>query len=823
VSATDVPNAEPSPTTDGGEESPGGRAVTRPREILLPGLLAVAVLTLLTGVAFPLVLALLARLLFPHQADGSLIERDGVVVGSELIGQDFRQPGYFHPRPSAAGTGYDGTASGGTNLGPGDPKLLEGAADDPATPNIDESFAGIRQLADAYRRINGISADTAVPIDAVTRSGSGLDPHISPFNAELQVQRVARERKFDEGQLRALVAEHTRGRQLGVLGEPRVAVLPLNLALDRGRLPTVEGDAGLPASPPSPTECGLWRWLEFAVFLGIVLALVRPVGLYLAQVFEGRATFLDPALQPVERLLYRLLCVRPEREMTAGVYTACFLVFGLLGAAFLFALLVVQHLLPGGPDSRHLTVPLTTDLTANTAMSFATTTTWQAYAGETTLRYITQIVGLASQNFLGGAASLAVGLAFIRGLARERSATVGNFWVDVVRAILWVLVPLSLVGGIVLVWQGVPLNLSPYTEVQTLEGTSQTIAQGPVAALEVIKNLGSNGGGFFNANGAHPYETPTPLANLLHLLAIVVLPASLTVTFGQVAGRPRAGFVLLGVMVVLFVAGLAVCDRAEQTPPRYLAGLGVQGGNMEGKETRFGVGGSVLAAVVTSNGATGSNNSMHGSYHPLSVLVLLVNMLMGEVVFGGLGTGLYSMVMVALVAVFMGGLMVGRTPEYLGKTVGIAEAKLVALYALLTPVVVLTLTGLACATAAGRAGMSTQGPHGFTEALFAYASCAANNGQAMAGLSANSPFYNATTVAAMVAGRFGLAALALALAGRLAAQVRRPTTVGTLPCDTATFAVLVLGAVLLLGALCFLPALTLGPVAEWLRPAGGAR
>jgi K+-transporting ATPase ATPase A chain len=560
------------------------------------------------------------------------------------------------------------------------------------------------------------------------------------------------------------------------------------------------------------------HWLEYAVFLGIVLGLAKPVGVYLAHVFEGERTFLDPVLRPVERLLYWLLRLSPQQEMSAGVYTFCFLAFSLLGTVLLVVLLLGQAWLPGGPDDRFLTTPLTPDLAVNTAFSFSTTTTWQAYPGESTLKYLLQMVGLTAQNFLGGAAGLAVGVAFIRGFARKRLGTLGNFWVDLVRALLWVLLPLSLIGGLLLVWQGVPLNLSSYTEAQTLEGQTQTIAQGPVAVLEVIKNLGTNGGGFFNANGAHPYETPTPLANFWHLLVIAVLPASLPMMFGHLVGRPRAGWVLLGVMVVLFVAGLVACDVAEQATPRYADGLGVIGGNMEGKETRFGVGSSVLAAVVTSNGATGSTNSMHDSYHPLSVLVLLLNMMIGEVVFGGLGTGFYSIMMIALVAVFIGGLMVGRTPDYLGKTIGIGEAKLVALYALLTPLTALPLTALACLTPAGRAALVTNGgSRGFTEILFTYASCMANNGQALGGLNANLPFYNLTTVVAMLVGRFGLAALALALAGRFAAQKGRPTTIGSLSCDTVTFGVLVLGTILLLGALCFLPALALGPVAEHLQ------
>jgi potassium-transporting ATPase potassium-binding subunit len=560
------------------------------------------------------------------------------------------------------------------------------------------------------------------------------------------------------------------------------------------------------------------RWMEYLAFLALVVGLARPAGLYLARVFDGAPTLLDFALRPAESFLHRLSGIQSDEEMSSGTYTLCFLLFSAVGTVGLFLVLLAQHWLPGGPADRYLTTPMTVDLAANTAISFSTTTTWQAYGGETTLRYLTQLLGLVAQNFLAGASGLALGIAFIRGFVRERSGSLGNFWVDLVRALLWVLLPLAVVGSLVLVWQGVPANLAHYTEAHTLEGAIQTIPQGPVAALEFIKNLGTNGGGFFNANGAHPYENPTPLANFLGMLGIALLPASLTVTFGHMTGRPRAGWVLLAVMVVLFVGGLAVCDFAEAATPPRLAALHLSGGNMEGKEVRFGIGDSVLAAVVTSNGATGSYNSMHDSYEPVGVMVLLMNMLLGEVVFGGLGTGLYSMLMIALIAVFLGGLMVGRTPEYLGKKITAAETRLAALYALLTPMVVLLLTAVAISTNAGLAGLVTNsGPRGFTEVLFAYASCMANNGQSMAGLSANSVFYNATTAVAMLAGRFGLAGLALALAGKFAAQGRRPTTAATLPSDSAPFGAMVLGTILLVGALCFLPALALGPIMEALR------
>jgi K+-transporting ATPase ATPase A chain len=556
------------------------------------------------------------------------------------------------------------------------------------------------------------------------------------------------------------------------------------------------------------------RWLEYIAFLFIVVGLARPAGLYLARVGQRGHTFLDPLLCPIESGLHRLLGVRPKTEMAAGTYIVCFVLFGTGCSMVLFLVLMLQRWLPGGPADSYLTTPMTIDLAANTAVSFTTTTTWQAYGGEQTLRYLAQVVGLVAQSFLAGAAGLALGFAFIRGFARERSATIGNFWVDLIRSLLWVLLPLALIGSLILIWQGVPMNMAPYTLVHTLEGGTQTIAQGPVAALEFIKNLGTNGGGFFNANGAHPYANPTPLTNFLGMLAIAVLPASLMIAFGHMTGRPKAGWLLLMVMVALFLAGLAVCDRAEMEAPQ-LAGLHIAGPNMEGKEVRFGVGESVLTTIVTSNTATGSYNSMQDSFQPLGVLAPLVFMLLGEVVFGGLGTGVYSMVMPALLAVFLGGLMVGRTPEYLGKKISFGETRWIALYALLTPLVVLGLAGIALVMKAGLAGLVTNsGPRGLTEILFTYASCMANNGLAMAGLNSNSVFYNVTTMFAMLAGRYGLAALALALAGRLAAQPRLTTTSGTLPGDTPTFGALVFGTILLVGALCFFPALALGPIVE---------
>jgi K+-transporting ATPase ATPase A chain len=493
-------------------------------------------------------------------------------------------------------------------------------------------------------------------------------------------------------------------------------------------------------------------------------------------------------------------------------YSLAFGVFGGVNIILLYFALCWQPFLPWF-FPKVMTTPMTSDLAANTAVSFATTTTWQAYAGETTMSYLSQLL-LAGQNFLAGAAGLAVGIAFVRGYARERTTQLGNFWVDLIRAMLWVLLPVSVIGSLFLIAQGVPMNFKPYTVAHTVEGGIQLIAQGPVAALEFIKNLGTNGGGFFNANGAHPFENPTPLTNFVALLAIVVIPAAFTHTFGRMVGRPRDGWVIFWTMTALFVVGLLVCNWAETSTHPALSNH-VVGGNMEGKEVRFGMGASALAAVVTSNGATGSYNSMDDSFRPLGVAVPLLNMLIGEVVYGGLGTGLYSMIFVALIALFVGGLMIGRTPEHLGKQIGPPEMKIIALYTLIAPVTVLALTAVAVVTKAGLAGLTTNtGPHGFTEILFAYASAFANNGQSMAGLSANNIFYNTTTIIAMLAGRYILAVLALSLAGRFAAMSRRPPSPGTMPSDGFVFGVLLAGTALLLGALNFLPALALGPIVE---------
>jgi potassium-transporting ATPase potassium-binding subunit len=575
--------------------------------------------------------------------------------------------------------------------------------------------------------------------------------------------------------------------------------------------------------PSSGFRVGLvdfYSAIQYLLFVVIVTALVKPLGAYMERVFSRKQTALDRFCLPVERLIYRITAVDSNLEMTGTEYATCFVLFGFAGTLLLYSILRMQQVLPWFFPQYH-TTPLSPDLAMNTAISFSTTTTWQAYAGESTMSYVSQIVGLCAQNFLAGAAGLAVGVAFIRGLARQLSDTLGNFWVDLTRALLWILLPGALIGALALVWQGVPLNLHHYAVLTTVEGTQQVIPQGPVAALEIIKNLGTNGGGFFNANGAHPYENPTPLTNFLEMLAIMLLPAAFTNTFGRMVGQPRQGWLLYGVMLLLFVCGLVFVHHFEQRGIPHAENVDCRhsrlqsGGNMEGKEVRFGIGGSTLTAVVTSNTATGSNNSMDDSYTSLGGMILLVNMLLGELVFGGLGTGLLSMVMAAAIAVFLAGLMVGRTPEYLGKKIGPAENKMIMLYALAAPLVVLPLTAIAITTKAGLSGLTINGgPHGFTEIMFAYISCFANNGQSFAGLSANTPFYNLTTAFAMVVGRFGLAIPALAFAALFGRQRNTPSTLGTLPTHSFAFGVLLTTCLIVMVALSYLPALALGPVLE---------
>jgi potassium-transporting ATPase potassium-binding subunit len=561
--------------------------------------------------------------------------------------------------------------------------------------------------------------------------------------------------------------------------------------------------------------------IQVGIFSALVTAISVPLGLYMARVFAGEHTMLDPVLRPIERTVYRLCGIHPETEETWVEYAVSMLLFSMAGMFVLYALERLQYFLPLNPQQFGAVAP---DLAFNTAASFTTNTNWQAYAGESTMSYFTQMAGLAFHNFVSAAAGIAVAIAVIRGFVRRSAKTIGNFWVDLTRAILWVLLPISVVGASVLVWQGVPQNFSAYTHVKTVEKADQVIAQGPVASQEVIKELGTNGGGFFNANSSHPYENPTPLTNLLEMLAIFVIGAALTHTFGKMAGDRRQGWTLFATMGLLFLVGVACAIRAEQRGNPQFAAMGINqtasatqsGGNMEGKEVRFGIVNSALWATVTTDTSCGAVNAMHDSFTPLGGLIPLLNMQIGEIIFGGVGSGLYGMLVMAVLAVFIAGLMVGRTPEYLGKKIEGREMKLAMLFILIFPAVILLPAGVAVVTKAGLAGISNPGPHGFSQILYAYTEASANNGSAFGGLNANTPFYNITMAFVMLFGRFMMKVPVLALAGSLAAKRVVPPSAGTFPTTGAVFVLLLVGVILIVAALTFFPADALGPIVEHL-------
>ena len=562
--------------------------------------------------------------------------------------------------------------------------------------------------------------------------------------------------------------------------------------------------------------------LQLVLYLGVLVLLVKPLGLYMARIFNGERTFLDPVLRPVERLLYRIGGVDPRQEQHWTTYTAAMVLFNLAGMVLLYALQRLQHVLPLNPQDFGPPAP---DSAFNTAASFTSNTNWQSYAGESTMSYLSQMAGLTVQNFVSAATGIALAIALIRAFARHSAQTLGNFWVDLVRTTLWVLLPLSLILALVLVWQGVPQNVQAYVDATTVEGASQTIAQGPVASQEAIKMLGTNGGGFFNANSAHPYENPTPLSNVLELLAILMIGAALTYTFGHMVGDTRQGWAIFAAMVVVFVLGLGVAYWAESAGNPAFDRLGIQsdanamqaGGNMEGKEVRFGIATSALWATATTAASNGSVNSMHDSYTPLGGLVPLFNIMLGEVIIGGVGSGLYGMLLFVILAVFVAGLMVGRTPEYLGKKVEAKEVKMTVLALILVlPLVILGFTALARVHPEGLKGPLSPGPHGFSEILYVYTSGTGNNGSAFAGISANTFFYNLTNGLSMLVGRYLFIVPMMAVAGSLVGKKLVPPSPGTFPTTGGTFVVLLVSVILIMGGLIFFPALALGPIVEHL-------
>lgn len=582
-------------------------------------------------------------------------------------------------------------------------------------------------------------------------------------------------------------------------------------------------------------------WLQILVFLGLILAATKPMGWYMARVFEREKTFLDPVLRPVERLLYRLTLVDENHEMRWTEYAVAMLLFSGVSMLALYVIQRAQALLPWNPQKF---AGVGSDLAFNTAASFTTNTNWQNYGGESTMSYLTQMAGLAYHNFASAAVGIALAIAFIRGIARREKDTIGNFWVDLTRCTLWVLLPLCLLFAMVLVSQGVVQNMRPYDTARLIEPqqvqkagadgktvtttiTDQVIAQGPVASQEAIKNLGTNGGGFFNANSAHPFENPTPLSNFLQVLSIFLIPAGLTYTLGRMTGSQRHGWAVWAAMAVLFIAGVSTAYWAEARGNPLLHGvdqrasLSQPGGNMEGKEVRFGIAGSALFATVTTDASCGAINSWHDSFTPLGGMVPLVNIMLSETVFGGVGAGLYGILIYVVLSVFIAGLMVGRTPEYLGKKIEAYDVKMAMLVTLVFPLIILALTAISSVRGFGTTSISNPGPHGLSQILYAFTSMAGNNGSAFGGLNGNTPWYNIAGAFTMLIGRFFMILPMLAIAGNLAKKRYIAPSLGTFPVTTPLFSALLAGVIVIVGALTFFPALSLGPILEHLLMQAG--
>jgi K+-transporting ATPase ATPase A chain len=583
-------------------------------------------------------------------------------------------------------------------------------------------------------------------------------------------------------------------------------------------------------------------WLQILLFFLLVLALAKPLGSYLTLVFERRRTWLDPMLLPAERLLYRVTGVRPEEEMRWTEYLVAMLIFS---AATLLLTYIVERLQAHLPFNPQHLAGVEPNLAWNTAISFTTNTNWQSYTPETTMSYLTQMLGLATHNFWSAAIGLALAIAFIRGIARREMKTLGNFWADMTRGILWVLLPISTIFAVALVSQGVVQNFRTYDTAKLVESqrqsttdangkttatviTTQSIAQGPVASQEAIKMLGTNGGGFFNANSAHPFENPTALSNLLQMLSIFLIPAGLTVTLGQMTHSPKHGWAVFAAMSVLFFIGVTACYWSEAQPNPLLHNVDVHssatqsGGNMEGKEVRFGVSNSALFATVTTDASCGAVNSAHDSFMPVGGMVPMVNILLGEIVFGGVGAGMYGMLIFVILSVFIAGLMVGRTPEYMGKKIEAYDIQMAMLYLLIFPIVILGFSAISVlAPTFGLSSLTNHGPHGLSEILYAYASTTGNNGSAFAGLNANTHWYNSTLGVAMFVGRFLMLIPMLAIAGNLATKKSAPATAGTFPVTTPLFTALLTAVILIVGALTFFPVLSLGPILEHLLMRAG--
>jgi K+-transporting ATPase ATPase A chain len=559
-------------------------------------------------------------------------------------------------------------------------------------------------------------------------------------------------------------------------------------------------------------------WIQILLYCAIVVALVKPLGAYMTHVFKGERTWLSPVLRPIERAIYWAGGVDEAREQSWIMYAVGMLFFHVGGFLILYALLRFQALLPFNPAGQSAVAE---DLSFNTAVSFITNTNWQNYGGESTLSYLAQMLGLTHQNYLSAATGIVLAVALIRGFARASVRTVGNFWVDVTRCTLYILMPICVVFTLFLVWQGIPQTLGPYVEATTLEGAKQTIAVGPVASQIAIKMLGTNGGGFFNANAAHPFENPTALSNFVQMISIFAIGAALTNVFGRMVGNQRQGWAILGAMGVLFIAGVFVCYWAEAHGNDAFTAMELAGGNMEGKEVRFGIVASALFAVITTAASCGAVNAMHDSFTAIGGMIPLINMQLGEIIIGGVGAGMYGMLLFVIISIFVAGLMVGRTPEYVGKKIEAKEVKMAMLAILVLPLMYLGWTAIAVVYPTAVASMANPGPHGFTEVLYAYTSADANNGSAFAGLSGNIPFYNITLAIAMLVGRFWMIIPAMAIAGALAAKKIVPPSAGTFPTTGGLFVGLVVGVIVIVGGLTFFPALALGPIVEQLAMRAG--
>ncbi|DAC71707.1 MAG TPA: potassium-transporting ATPase subunit C [Thermoplasmata archaeon] len=771
-----------------------------------PAIIITLAFALITGLFYPALVTGVAQVVFPHQANGSPLVHNEIIVGSELIGQNFTQEKYFHGRPSAAGTGYDAMQSGGSNLGPSNSKLHQRIK-----ASINESDLE-----------GSINKDGSVAVDAVTASGSGLDPHITIANALAQIPRVARARNLSEDDVRSLVSHYVEGRDLGILGEPRINVLKLNLALDNN-----ESSAPVNADTFDHGNPQVFGILQTAFIFGIVVILSYVIGMFLFTIVTGRQTTLSKKLKKTETWLFRILHVDSQEDMNWKTYALCVLAFSLISFLFTYFLLRLQGFLPFNPQGL-ASVPA--DVALSTAVSFGTNTNWQVYSGEQTMSYLSQMLPLAFQNFISTAVGMAVAVALIRAITkRKKDKGLGNFWVDITRIVLYILIPICIIAALFFVSQGVPQTFNGPIQVTTLEGGHQVIPVGPVASQEAIKELGTNGGGFFNANSAHPFENPNPVTNAVQIILLMLLPLSFLIMFGLMARQLKQGVVLFIVVLIFLVAAIAVTTYEEQGGNRSLNLLGVDqlpsglqaGGNMEGKEVRFGIYGSTTFAVATTGVACGAVNSMHDSYTPLGGMIPMVLILLGEVVPGGAGAGFFSLFMYIIITIFIAGLMVGRIPNYLGKKIESFDMKMTVLILITIETTILVFAALSVVTPAGTSSITNPGPHGLSQILYAFGSGVGNNGSALAGLNAATLWYILTMTIAMFIGRFFIIIPMLAIAGSFAEKHVYQPTAGTLPTDNATFGAILSGVIVIVAGLSFLPILVLGPILEHLLLSGG--